>query len=163
MARAVKGAGKGSALKRKDRRQTKFNAPVGPGSHKPIGIADKPDKSDVKPLLFGKDNKASDDKKKALGKLSKKRKAEGPGSGGGGGGGDATASGHVRDSNKFAKKSSGGKPGGGGKFFDNKGGGGGSNKYGGGEKMESTPYLGKKPPLSNKHQDAPKHIATVGG
>ena len=40
MARAEKGAGKGSATKRKERRQAKFNPGPGPQSVKPIGGAD---------------------------------------------------------------------------------------------------------------------------
>ena len=111
MVRMVKGAGKGSAGKRKERRQVKFKHPVGPGSHKPVGVADKPDKPKA-------DTDAAKPKK-ALGKLSKKRKAEGvltnSDGGGGGGGGDKPS--------KFVKKSFGGaKAAGGGtkKFFDQK-------------------------------------------
>ena len=78
MARAVKGAGKGAALKRKDRRQAKFNPAPGLGGHvKPVGLADAPEPR-------GEDDAKR--AKKAPGKMSKKRKAEG---GGGGGGGEA--------------------------------------------------------------------------
>ena len=68
MPRAMKGAGKGAATKRKERRHAKFNPGPGPQSVKPVG---------------GAENAGFDDgnveakKRKKLGKLSKKRKAKG--------------------------------------------------------------------------------------
>ena len=72
MARAMKASGGGAATKRRDRRQAKFRPGPGPDSVKPIGVADAPEPA------------AAPKAKKSLGKLSKKRKAEG-GLGGGGG------------------------------------------------------------------------------
>ena len=69
MARAEKGAGKGSATKRKERRQAKFNPGPGPQSVKPIGGADAAGFDDA--------NVEAKKKAKSPGKLSKKRKAEG--------------------------------------------------------------------------------------
>ena len=155
MPRAVKGAGKGSALKRKDRRQAKYNPGPGPGSFKPVGVADAPDGRGG----GGKDGGDDKKDKKALGKLSKKRKAEGGGGGGGSGGGAGGGGGggggdDGNNKSKFAKKSGGG--GGGGKHHSGKDGGGYNNKD------ASSSYDGKKKaPLSNKHADAPKHIATT--
>jgi pumilio family protein 6 len=85
MARAMKASGGGAATKRRDRRQAKFRPGPGPDSVKPIGVADAPEPA------------AAPKAKKSLGKLSKKRKAEG---GLGGGGGDAGA---VEKKKKFVK------------------------------------------------------------
>lgn len=84
MARAMKASGGGAATKRRDRRQAKFNPGPGPDTVKPIGVADTPVTTD-------KEKKP----KKALGKMSKKRKAEG----GMGGGGDKVG----KDEKKFKK------------------------------------------------------------
>jgi|AntAceMinimDraft_5_1070358.scaffolds.fasta_scaffold30922_2 pumilio family protein 6 len=129
MARAVKGAGKGSALKRKDRRQAKYTPGPGPDSFKPVGVADKA-------VAVG------EKEKKAPGKLSKKRKAEG------GGSGAAAAANGDDKKHKFAKKTSGGSTG-----------GGKDGKYAGSGGKDAS--WAKKAPLSNKHADAPKHVATT--
>ena len=71
MPRAQKASGGGSAKKRKDRRQAKFNPGVGPHSVKPVGGGDALAPPRLEP------------KRKPPGKLGKKRKAE---LGGGGGG-----------------------------------------------------------------------------
>ena len=86
MARATKASGGGAATKRRDRRQAKFRPGPGPDSVKPIGVADAPEPA------------AAPKAKKSLGKLSKKRKAEG---GLGGGGGDAGAG---EKKKKFVKR-----------------------------------------------------------
>ena len=90
----MKEAGQGAANKRRERRNAKYNAPVGPGSHKPIGGPEKPDPKDATP---------DKNKGKAPGKMSKKRKAEESekrGSRGGGSDGD----GEFMKGSKFAKK-----------------------------------------------------------
>ena len=71
MHREQKASGGGSAKKRKDRRQAKFNPGVGPHSVKPVGGGDALAPPRLEP------------KRKPPGKLGKKRKAE---LGGGGGG-----------------------------------------------------------------------------
>ena len=69
MPRAMKGAGKGAATKRKERRHAKFNPGPGPQSVKPVGGAEA--------AGFDDGNVEAKKKKKKLGKISKKRKAEG--------------------------------------------------------------------------------------
>ena len=68
MPRAMKGAGKGAATKRKERRHAKFNPGPGPQSVKLVGGAE---------AAGFDDGNVEAKKKKKLGKLSKKRKAEG--------------------------------------------------------------------------------------
>ena len=84
----MKSSGGGAAKKRADRRQAKFNPGVGPHSVKPVGGGD---------ALTAPE--PAEKRKKALGKLSKKRKAEG------GGGGDAPKK---SKGDKLAKRKSGG-------------------------------------------------------
>ena len=68
MPRAMKGAGKGAATKRKERRHAKFNPGPGPQSVKPVGGAE---------AAGFDDGNVEAKKRKKLGKLSKKRKVEG--------------------------------------------------------------------------------------
>ena len=68
MPRAMKGAGKGAATKRKERRHAKFNPGPGPQSVKPVGGAED---------AGFDDGNVEAKKRKKLGKLSKKRKAKG--------------------------------------------------------------------------------------
>ena len=68
MPRAMKGAGKGAATKRKERRHAKFNPGPGPQSVKPVGGAE---------AAGFDDGNVEAKKRKKLGKLSKKRKAKG--------------------------------------------------------------------------------------
>ena len=84
----MKASGGGAAKKRADRRQAKFNPGVGPHSVKPVGGGD---------ALTAPE--PAEKRKKALGKVSKKRKAEG------GGGGDAP---NKSKGDKLAKRESGG-------------------------------------------------------
>jgi pumilio family protein 6 len=89
MARAMKASGGGAATKRRDRRQAKFRPGPGPDSVKPIGVADAPEPA------------AAPKAKKSLGKLSKKRKAEG---GLGGGGGEHLGAGEKKKKKTFVKR-----------------------------------------------------------
>jgi hypothetical protein len=95
MVRAVKEAGQGAANKRRERRNAKYNAPVGPGSHKPIGGPEKPDPKEATP---------DKNKGKALGKMSKKRKAEESEKRVSHSGGDGGSDGEFLQGSKFAKK-----------------------------------------------------------
>jgi pumilio family protein 6 len=90
MARAMKASGGGASTKRKDRRQAKFTPGPGPGSVKPVGVADAPPDAPA----------AAKPSKTVNGKMSKKRKAEVFGRGGEDGGGEQKGDGSQKKKGK---------------------------------------------------------------